>query len=108
PFWQGSHICQACCYCHSNCKSWRLSKVTIQGNNHCRGVTDAGLAAIARDCPTLRDLSLWNVSFVGDKGLSEIAHGFHLLEKLDLFQCPIITDKSLLDIAKNCPNMTSL
>ncbi|KAH0665269.1 hypothetical protein KY290_027539 [Solanum tuberosum] len=66
------------------------------------------LADNARGCPTLRDLSLWNVSFVGDKGLSEIAHGCHLLEKLDLFQCQIITDKSLFDIAKNCPNMTSL
>uniref|UniRef100_M1DI56 F-box family protein n=1 Tax=Solanum tuberosum TaxID=4113 RepID=M1DI56_SOLTU len=85
-----------------------LAKLSIQGNNPCLSVTDAGLVAIARGCPTLRDLSLWNVSFVGDKGLSEIAHGCHLLEKLDLFKCPIITDKSLLDIAKNCPDMTSL
>ncbi|WMV32934.1 hypothetical protein MTR67_026319, partial [Solanum verrucosum] len=85
-----------------------LAKLSIQGNNPCLSVTDAGLVAIARGCPTLSDLSLWNVSFVGDKGLSEIAHGCHLLEKLDFFQCPIITDKSLLDIAKNCLDMTSL
>ncbi|KAJ8557865.1 hypothetical protein K7X08_004631 [Anisodus acutangulus] len=86
----------------------RLGKLSIRGNNPCRGVTDAGLEAIARGCPSLRDLSLWNVSSVGDEGLSEIAHGCHLLEKLDLCQCPAITDKSLLDIAKNCPNLTSL
>lgn len=85
-----------------------LGKLSIRGNNPCRGVTDAGLKAIARGCPALRDLSLWNVSSVGDEGLSEIAHGCHLLEKLDLRQCPAITDKSLLDIAKNCPNLTSL
>lgn len=71
-------------------------------------MTNTGLAAIARGFPTLRDLSLLNVSFVGHKGLFEIACGYHLLEKLDLFQYPIITDKSLLDIAKNCRNMTSL
>ncbi|KAK4707038.1 hypothetical protein R3W88_033398 [Solanum pinnatisectum] len=58
--------------------------------------------------PTLRDLSFWNVSFVGYKGLSEISLGCHLLEKLDHFQCPTITDKSLLDFAKNCRAMTSL
>ncbi|KAK4717990.1 hypothetical protein R3W88_016328 [Solanum pinnatisectum] len=85
-----------------------LAKLPIRGNNHCLGVTDIGLKDIARGCPTLRDLSLWNVSFVGDKGLSEISIGCHLLEKLDLFQCPTITDKSLLDIAKNCRAMTTL
>ncbi|KAJ8560241.1 hypothetical protein K7X08_004299 [Anisodus acutangulus] len=85
-----------------------LGKLSIRGNNPCRGVTDAGLKAIARGCPSLRDLSLWNVSSVGDEGLSKIAHGCHLLEKLDLCQCPAVTDKSLLDIAKNCPNLTSL
>ncbi|KAM3375366.1 EIN3-binding F-box protein 1 [Capsicum galapagoense] len=85
-----------------------LEKLSIQGNNPYRGVTDAGLKAIARGCPSLRDLSLWNVSSIGDEGLSEIAHGCHLLEKLDLRQCPGISDKSLLDIAKNCPNLTSL
>ncbi|KAK4375229.1 hypothetical protein RND71_005906 [Anisodus tanguticus] len=73
-----------------------LGKLSIRGNNPCRG------------CPSLRDLSLWNVSSVGDEGLSEIAHGCHLLEKLDLCQCPAVTDKSLLDIAKNCPNLTFL
>ncbi|XP_059299305.1 EIN3-binding F-box protein 1-like [Lycium ferocissimum] len=85
-----------------------LGKLSIRGNNPCRGVTDAGLKAVARGSPSLRDLSLWNVSSLGDEGLSEIAHGCHLLEKLDLCQCPAITDKSLLDIAKNCPNLTSL
>ncbi|TMX02424.1 hypothetical protein EJD97_021590 [Solanum chilense] len=85
-----------------------LGKLYIQGNNPCNGVTNTCLAAIARGFPTLRDLSLSNVSSVDDKGLFEIADGCHLLEKLDLFQYPIITDKSLLDIAKNCRNMTSL
>ncbi|KAG5600280.1 hypothetical protein H5410_031650, partial [Solanum commersonii] len=47
---------------------------------------------VARCCPTLRDLSLSNVSFVGDEGLSEIAHKCHLLEKPDFFQCPTISD----------------
>ncbi|KAH0750903.1 hypothetical protein KY290_030135 [Solanum tuberosum] len=85
-----------------------LAKLSIQGNNLYRGVTDVVLKAIAQVCPTLKKLSLLNVSSVGDEGLSEIAHGCHLLEKLDLFQCPRIINKSLLGIAKNCLNLNSL
>ncbi|KAG5600269.1 hypothetical protein H5410_031639 [Solanum commersonii] len=85
-----------------------LAKLSIRGYNPCRDVTDAGLKAIAQCCPTLRDLSLWNVSFVSDKGLYEIAHGCNLLEKLDIFQCPTITDNSLLAVAKKCNHLTSL
>ncbi|KAH0748598.1 hypothetical protein KY290_027830 [Solanum tuberosum] len=65
-----------------------LAKLSIRGDNPCRDVTDAGLKAIARCCPTLRDLSLWN--------------------KLDIFQCPTITDNSLLAVAKKCNHLTSL
>ncbi|WMV34676.1 hypothetical protein MTR67_028061 [Solanum verrucosum] len=65
-----------------------LAKISIRGNNVCRGVTDVGFKDISRGFPTLRELSLWNVSSVGDESLSEIVHGCHLLEKLDLFQCP--------------------
>ncbi|KAL3360985.1 hypothetical protein AABB24_014086 [Solanum stoloniferum] len=85
-----------------------LGKLSIRGSNPIRGVTDTGLKAIARGCPSLRALSLWNVSSVSDEGLIEIAQGCHLLEKLDLCQCPAITDLSLVAIAKNCPNLTSL
>ncbi|KAK6786348.1 hypothetical protein RDI58_014873 [Solanum bulbocastanum] len=57
-----------------------LAKLSIRGNNPCHGVTDTGFKAISRGCLTLRDLSLWDVSFVGNEGLSKIAHGYHLLE----------------------------
>ncbi|GMQ03118.1 hypothetical protein CsSME_00049048 [Camellia sinensis var. sinensis] len=85
-----------------------LGKLCIRGSNSTRGVTNLGLRAIARRCPSLKILSLWNVSSIGDEGLYEIANGCRLLEKLDLCQCPAISDKALLAIAKNCPNLTSL
>lgn len=84
-----------------------LDKLSIRGSNPTRGVTNVGLRAIARGCPSLRVLSLWNVS-CGDEGLIEIANGCHSLEKLDLCQCPSISDKSLIAIAKSCPNLTAL
>ncbi|KAH0777811.1 hypothetical protein KY290_009222 [Solanum tuberosum] len=62
-----------------------LAKLSIQGNNLLCGVTDVGLKSIGRGCPTLTELSSWNVSSLCDEGLSEIAHDCHLSEKLDLF-----------------------
>ncbi|XP_077254148.1 EIN3-binding F-box protein 1-like [Tasmannia lanceolata] len=85
-----------------------LGKLLIRGSNATRGVTNFGLSAIARGCPSLRVLSLWNVPYISDEGLSEIANGCHSLEKLDLCQCPLISDKGLLSIAEKCPNLTDL
>ncbi|KAF8400638.1 hypothetical protein HHK36_013937 [Tetracentron sinense] len=85
-----------------------LGKLLIRGSNSTRGVTNIGLSAIARGCPSLRVLSLWNISSIEDEGLVEIANGCHMLEKLDLCQCPSISDKGLLAIADNCPNLTDL
>ncbi|XVF48371.1 hypothetical protein PTKIN_Ptkin03bG0184700 [Pterospermum kingtungense] len=85
-----------------------LGKLFIRGSNSRRGVTNVGLRAISRGCPSLRVLSLWNLSSVGDEGLCEVAYGCHQLEKLDLCHCPAITDKSLLAIAKSCPYLSDL
>lgn len=85
-----------------------LGKLSIRGSNSARRVTDVGLRAIARGCPSLKVLSLWNVPSIGDEGLCEIAKGCNLLEKLDLSQCPEISDRALIAVAKNCPNLTDL
>ncbi|KAI4337321.1 hypothetical protein L6164_015751 [Bauhinia variegata] len=85
-----------------------LGKLSIRGNNSDRGVTDIGLKAISHGCPSLKALSLWNVSTISDDGLVEIANGCHQLERLDLFGCRTISDTALISIAKNCPNLTEL
>ncbi|XP_057966984.1 EIN3-binding F-box protein 1-like [Malania oleifera] len=85
-----------------------LGKLSIRGSNPTHGVTDRGLSAIARGCPSLRVLSLWNVSSVGDDGLIEIANGCPMLEKLDLSECPSISNRGLSAIAEKCPNLTTL
>lgn len=85
-----------------------LGKLSIRGNNSIRGVTNLGLKTIARGCPSLRALSLWNLFSIGDEGLLEIANECHMLEKIDLCHCPAISDKAMLAIANNCPNLTSL
>ncbi|KAK8543510.1 hypothetical protein V6N13_076317 [Hibiscus sabdariffa] len=85
-----------------------LGKLSIRGGSSSCGVTNFGLSAIARGCPSLKVLSLWNVPRIGDEGLSEIAKECHLLEKLDLCQCPLVSSKGLIAIGENCPNLTAL
>ncbi|KAG8487740.1 hypothetical protein CXB51_018456 [Gossypium anomalum] len=85
-----------------------LGKLFIRGSNSWNRVTTVGLRAISRGCPSLRVLSLWNLSSIGDEGLCEIANGCHRLVTLDLCHCPAVTDKSLLAIAKGCPKLNDL
>ncbi|GMH10840.1 hypothetical protein Nepgr_012681 [Nepenthes gracilis] len=85
-----------------------LGKLVIRGSSSSHGATDLGLRAIARCCPSLRAVSLWNLSSIGDEGLIEIASRCRRLEKLDLCKCLAVSDKALLSIAKNCPNLTTL
>lgn len=85
-----------------------LGKLSIRGSNSLRGVSDLGLSVIARGCPSLKALSLWNVPSIGDEGLFEIARECHSLEKLDLCQCPSISNRGLVAIAESCPNLTAV
>ncbi|XP_073314921.1 EIN3-binding F-box protein 1-like [Primulina huaijiensis] len=85
-----------------------LGKLSIRGSSSTRGLTNLGLRAIGRGCPSLRYISLWNLSSISDEGLLEIASGARLLEKLDLCHCPAITDIGLIAIAMNCPNLISV
>lgn len=85
-----------------------LGKLSIRGGNHGSEVTNLGLKAVAHGCPSLKAISLWNLSSIGDEGLLEIAKGCQLLEKLDLCHCPGISNKALLELAKNCANLTAI
>ncbi|RAL50928.1 hypothetical protein DM860_005284 [Cuscuta australis] len=85
-----------------------LGKLSVRGRNSDSGITSTGLSAIARGCPDLKALSLWNVPSAGDEGLFEISKECHSLEKLDLCHCPSISSKGLVAIAERCPGLTSL
>ncbi|KAL8223422.1 hypothetical protein R6Q57_018897 [Mikania cordata] len=82
-----------------------LGKLSVRGSNK---VTKLGFTAIARGCPSLKVLSLWNVPSIGDESLIEISKECHLLEKLDLSHCHLISNKGIAAIAQNCPNLSSL
>ncbi|GKC11966.1 EIN3-binding F-box protein 2-like protein [Tanacetum coccineum] len=82
-----------------------LGKLSVRGSNK---VTKLGFTAIARGCPSLKVLSLWNVPSIGDEALIEISKECHLLEKLDLSHCPSVSNKGIAAIAEKCQNLSSL
>lgn len=82
-----------------------LGKLSIRATNK---VTKSGFTAIARGCPSLKVLSLWNLPSIEDESLIEIAKECHSLEKLDLSHCPSISNKGVSAIAESCPNLSSL
>lgn len=85
-----------------------LESVVVRGSHPTRGITDSGLSAVARGCPSLRSLALWDVPQVTDAGLAEIAAGCPSLEKLDITGCPLVTDKGLVAVAQGCPDLKTL
>ncbi|KAL4592323.1 hypothetical protein LXL04_005314 [Taraxacum kok-saghyz] len=84
----------------------QLGSLSINGNK-VNGVTNFGLKAIANGCPSLKNLSLSNLSSISDEGIIEISKNCRNLEKIDFSQIPI-SNKSLISIAKNCPKLKSI
>ncbi|KAJ9551162.1 hypothetical protein OSB04_015207 [Centaurea solstitialis] len=82
-----------------------LGKLSVRGSGK---VTAIGFSAIARGCPNLRALTLWNVPSIGDEALIAISKECRSLESLDLCHCPSVSDTGLASIAGNCPNLSSL
>lgn len=82
-----------------------LGKLSVRASNK---VSKLGFTAIARGCPSLKVLSLWNVPSVGDEALIEISKECHLLEKLDLSHCHSVSNKGIAAIVEKCENLSSL
>ncbi|BBN67202.1 EIN3-binding F box protein 1 [Prunus dulcis] len=78
-----------------------LGKLLIRGSNSFREVTNLGLSAVAQGCPSLKSLSLWNVSSVGDEGLIEIAKDALCWRSLIFASAPQFP-------TERCPNLTAL
>ncbi|KAL9255986.1 EIN3-binding F-box protein 1-like protein [Drosera capensis] len=84
-----------------------LGKLFIQGNESSR-VTNQGLKDIARGCPSLKVLSVSDISSIGDEGLCEIANGCRLLKELELINISSISNDGLIAIAEKCPELKFL
>ncbi|KAK8972917.1 hypothetical protein V6N11_057420 [Hibiscus sabdariffa] len=80
-----------------------LGKLSIRGSSSSRGVTDFGLSAISRGCP-----SLFACPLVSNKGLIAIAENCPNLTALSIESCPKVGNEGLQAIGKLCPKLQSI
>jgi EIN3-binding F-box protein len=71
------------------------------------GVTDVGIAALARGCPQLRRFSARGCLSISTAGITALSHGCKDLRTIDFSMCEGIKDDSLLRITEGCPELTS-
>ncbi|KAK8491196.1 hypothetical protein V6N11_037959 [Hibiscus sabdariffa] len=76
-----------------------LGKLSIRGGSSSCGVTNFGLSAIARGCPSLK------CPLVSSKGLIAIGENCPNLTALSIESCSKIGNEGLQAIGKLCPNL---
>ncbi|KAL4685393.1 hypothetical protein H8959_000990 [Pygathrix nigripes] len=71
-------------------------------------LTDKGLVAVARGCPSLEHLALSHCSRVSDKGWAQAASSWPRLQHLNLSSCSQLTEQTLDAIGQACRQLRVL
>ncbi|KAK4274438.1 hypothetical protein QN277_017656 [Acacia crassicarpa] len=81
----------------TNKHGWTLEMLNLDG---CKRIGDAGLIAIARNCPLLSDLDISKCA-ITDAGIAALGSADQLnLRVLSLAGCSLVSDKSLSSLTK--------
>uniref|UniRef100_A0A4X2LSC8 F-box/LRR-repeat protein 15-like leucin rich repeat domain-containing protein n=1 Tax=Vombatus ursinus TaxID=29139 RepID=A0A4X2LSC8_VOMUR len=71
-------------------------------------LTDTGLVAVARGCPSLEHLALSHCSRLSDRGWDQAVNFWKRLQHLNLSSCNQLTEQTLVSIRKACRQLTVL
>eukprot|EP00899_Mesostigma_viride_P025647 jgi/Mesvir1/6267/Mv19976-RA.1 len=74
---------------------------------HCRGVTDAGISALARGCPLLEHVNLAGCKRVMDAGVQAVGEHCPRLRYLNV-SCCRVTDVGIVTVAEHCSALSWL
>lgn len=74
----------------------------------CSGVTDVGLEAIGKGCPSLKQFSVGKCCLFSDEGLLSLAKSCVSLESLRLEECHRITQRAIVDLLSRENNLKAL
>uniref|UniRef100_A0A0D9YNV7 F-box/LRR-repeat protein 15-like leucin rich repeat domain-containing protein n=1 Tax=Oryza glumipatula TaxID=40148 RepID=A0A0D9YNV7_9ORYZ len=86
-----------------------LQNLRCMSVTSCPGVTNLALAAIAKFCPSLRQLSFRKCGHMTDASLKVFTESARLLESFQLEECNGVTLVGILDFLVNCgPKFRSL
>ncbi|XP_010257003.1 PREDICTED: F-box/LRR-repeat protein 3-like isoform X1 [Nelumbo nucifera] len=86
----------------SRCSELSSLKIGI-----CLNITDEGLTNIGMFCPKLIELDLYRSTGITDIGIAAIARGCHQLKMINVAYCKDITDNSLRSLSK-CSRLNTL
>ncbi|CBI28209.3 unnamed protein product, partial [Vitis vinifera] len=99
-----------------------LGKLSIRESSSSRGVTNLGLSKIAHGCPSLRVLSLWNVSAncpnltaltiescanIGNESLQAIGSLCPKLQSISIKDCPLVGDQGVAGLLSSATSILS-
>ena len=73
-----------------------------------KDITDYGLACVARNCPTLRQLHMNRCSSIGDAGLREIGLRCPQLRVLHMASCNSVEGGCFIALADCCPEIMDI
>ncbi|XP_039077214.1 leucine-rich repeat-containing protein 29 [Hyaena hyaena] len=71
-------------------------------------LTDKGLVAVAKGCPSLERLVLSHCSLLSDEGWAQAASSWPRLQHLNLSSCPQLTEQTLDTIGQACKQLRML
>eukprot|EP00899_Mesostigma_viride_P028492 jgi/Mesvir1/8828/Mv02729-RA.1 len=86
----------------ANCKG-----LTYLNLADCKGVTDAGIVALARSCRGLQALDI-SKSQVGDEGVVAVARSCRGLRRLAVSYCKHVSDDSAAQLGSRCKRLEQL
>ena len=89
------------------CVAWRVARNQHTTKVKCnRGITDAGLTAVATHCPNITTIAL-RATQITDAGLTAVATHCPNITTINL-SVTKITDAGLTAVATHCPNITDI
>lgn len=88
-----------------NLETWFVSLPYLC--HRCMAITDAGIADIAKGCPSLEMINMAYCDKISDTSLESLAHCL-LLKTLEIRGCPSISSAGLTAVAMGCSQLAVL
>ena len=75
-------------------KAWRTARNQQTTRVKCRNITDAAVLALAKGCPNLTTVNLYDCANITDAAVLALAKGCPNLTSIDLAGCRMITEEA--------------
>ncbi|KAM4036861.1 protein AMN1 homolog [Anomaloglossus baeobatrachus] len=92
----------------SRCRQLKTINLNASKGEERTSVTSKGIAAVARSCPYLHEVTLKECRNLTDDGVLALSRNCPLLQIVNLSGCIMVSDVSLQALGQNCPLLHSV